>query len=70
MNYENHYNEIADMSDGYNTEPNYGYDNQPNYSYHDSGNDSSSIGGWVIWIGLLLFINFLSWIFDWSFWVY
>lgn len=26
--------------------------------------------GWVAWIGILLFINFLSWLFDWPFWVY
>jgi hypothetical protein len=26
--------------------------------------------GWLIWIGILLLINLLSWIFDWSFWVY
>ncbi len=27
-------------------------------------------GGWLIWIGLLLLINFLSWAFGWSFWIY
>ncbi len=27
-------------------------------------------GSWLIWIGLLLFVNFLSWVFDWSFWIY
>jgi len=25
---------------------------------------------WVIWIVVLLVINLLSWIFDWSFWVW
>lgn len=25
---------------------------------------------WLIWIGLLLLVNFLSWAFDWPFWVY
>ncbi len=33
-------------------------------------NKSGSIWSWVIWIGLILFFNLLSWIFDWSFWVY
>jgi hypothetical protein len=33
-------------------------------------NESSGVGGWVIWIGLLLLINLLSWIFDWPFWIY
>jgi len=27
-------------------------------------------GGWMVWIGILLLINLLSWAFDWSFWVY
>jgi hypothetical protein len=26
--------------------------------------------GWLIWIGAILFINFLSWVFNWPFWVY
>ena len=25
---------------------------------------------WVVWIGVLILINFLSWMFDWSFWIY
>lgn len=32
--------------------------------------DSGGLGGWLVWIGLLVLINFLSWLFDWSFWVY
>jgi hypothetical protein len=32
--------------------------------------DSAGAGGWLVWIGLLILINFLSWLFDWSFWVY
>lgn len=32
--------------------------------------ESSSGGGWLVWIGLLLFINLLSYLFDWPFWVY
>ena len=35
-----------------------------------SDNDDNKAGSWLIWIGLLLLINLLSWIFDWSFWVY
>ncbi len=27
-------------------------------------------GGWLMWIGVLLLINFLSYVFDWPFWVY
>jgi len=34
-----------------------------------SDNDSNG-WSWVIWIAALAFINFLSWLFDWSFWVY
>ena len=26
--------------------------------------------GWLVWIGLLLFINLLSWLFNWPFWIY
>ena len=34
-------------------------------------NDGGGGGmGWLIWIGAILFINFLSWVFDWPFWVY
>jgi len=25
---------------------------------------------WLIWIGILLLVNFLSWAFNWPFWVY
>jgi hypothetical protein len=32
--------------------------------------DSDGAGGWLIWIFLLLLVNFLSWLFDWPFWVY
>lgn len=35
-----------------------------------SDSDDNKVGGWLVWIGILLFINLLSWIFDWSFWVY
>jgi len=26
--------------------------------------------GWLLWIGALLLINFLSWVFGWGFWIY
>jgi hypothetical protein len=32
--------------------------------------NSGGAGGWLVWIGLLILVNFLSWLFDWSFWVY
>ncbi len=35
-----------------------------------SSNDGDGCIGWLIFIGILGFINLLSWIFDWSFWVY
>ena len=37
---------------------------------HSEGGGGSGAWGWLIWIGILLFINFLSWAFDWPFWVY
>ena len=27
-------------------------------------------GKWLIWIGVLALVNFLSWVFGWSFWLY
>lgn len=35
-----------------------------------SDEEGGGIGGIIGFIGILLFINFLSWAFDWSFWVY
>jgi hypothetical protein len=32
--------------------------------------NSGGAGGWLVWIGLLILVNLLSWLFDWSFWVY
>jgi len=32
--------------------------------------DEGAGGGWLVWIGVLVLINFLSWMFDWSFWIY
>lgn len=41
---------------------------------HDASESSRGGGGegmgWLLWIGALLFINLLSWLFDWPFWVY
>ncbi len=36
----------------------------------ESAGGGSGIGGWVIWIGVLVVINLLSWAFGWSFWIY
>ena len=36
----------------------------------ESDDNGSGIGGWVTWIGVLVVINFLSWTFDWPFWIY
>ena len=35
-----------------------------------SDESNNNVSGWMIWIGLILFANLLSWLFDWSFWVY
>lgn len=35
-----------------------------------SSNDGSEAKGWMLWIGGLVGINFLSWLFDWGFWIY
>ncbi|MEM8666275.1 MAG: hypothetical protein AAGG48_02080 [Planctomycetota bacterium] len=26
--------------------------------------------GWLVWIGAIVGINLLSWLFDWGFWIY
>lgn len=36
----------------------------------EENNSGGSAWSWLWWILLLAFINLLSWIFDWSFWVY
>ena len=36
----------------------------------DGNGNNDGCFQWVIWIGTLLLLNLLSWIFDWSFWVY
>lgn len=35
-----------------------------------SGGGDDGAMGWVIWIGLILLINFLSYLFNWPFWIY
>ena len=35
-----------------------------------TGSGKSESMGWLIWIGAILGINFLSWIFNWGFWIY
>ena len=36
---------------------------------HDTGGQSQAMG-WMVWLGVILGINFLSWIFNWGFWIY
>ena len=31
---------------------------------------SSELQGWLIWGGGILLVNFLSWLFNWGFWIY
>lgn len=35
-----------------------------------SANDDGGGMGWLAWIGVLLFINLLSYLFNWGFWLY
>ena len=41
---------------------------------HVSRQSSASAGsesqGWLVWIGVIVGINFLSWVFNWGFWIY
>lgn len=39
-----------------------------NQEHQKQGGDG--LPGWVIWIGILLLINLLSYIFDWPFWIW
>ena len=34
-----------------------------------SGGGSESMG-WLLWLGAIVGINFLSWVFNWGFWIY
>ncbi|MDP7274175.1 MAG: hypothetical protein QF363_01755 [Planctomycetaceae bacterium] len=35
-----------------------------------AASSGSGAMGWIVWIGILGLINFLSWAFDWPFWLY
>ncbi len=37
---------------------------------YEATSDDDGAGGWVVWIGVLILVNLLSWMFDWSFWIY
>lgn len=37
---------------------------------HARSGGGSGVPGCLIWIGILLLINFLSYLFDWPFWIY
>jgi type IV pilus assembly protein PilA len=48
-------------------------EDQPRLSRRYAGVENASSGAgmsWLVWIFLLILINFLSWLFDWPFWVY
>ncbi len=40
------------------------------YVGEENVGEESNSGSWLPYIGLLLLINFLSYVFDWPFWVY
>ncbi len=40
---------------------------QMNYGHHSEG---SGVPGWLIWVGVLIGVNVLSYVFDWPFWIY
>ncbi len=35
-----------------------------------SSDGGSEAKGWLIWIGAIVGINLLSWVFNWGFWIY
>ena len=35
-----------------------------------SSDEGGSGMGWLVWIGVILLINFLSFVFNWGFWIY
>ncbi|MCP4522530.1 MAG: hypothetical protein GY827_12690 [Cytophagales bacterium] len=41
-----------------------------NNPYVEDDDDGDSAWGWLIWIGILVVVNLLSYIFDWPFWIY
>lgn len=42
---------------------------QQMFEEQSSGRGSGSTG-WLVWIGAIVGINFLSWLFNWGFWIY
>ena len=32
--------------------------------------EDREVSSWWIWIGLLILVNALSWLFDWNFWIF
>lgn len=36
----------------------------------EDGGQESELQGWMIWGGGIILINFLSWMFNWGFWIY
>ena len=35
-----------------------------------SSSRGSESKGWLMWVGAIVGINFLSWLFNWGFWIY
>ena len=33
-------------------------------------NDEGRFPGWIVWIGILVIVNLLSWLFHWPFWIF
>lgn len=33
-------------------------------------NDEGGLPGWIVWIGILVIVNLLSWLFNWPFWIF
>ncbi len=40
------------------------------YVSEENVGEETGGGSWLVYIGLLLLVNFLSYVFDWPFWVY
>jgi hypothetical protein len=45
-------------------------DDRPLSSRHRVPASSGGGNSWAVWIGILVLINGLSWLFDWPFWIY
>lgn len=37
---------------------------------HANTGGDSEVQGWLLWAGGIIGINFLSWMFNWGFWIY